>query len=182
MSPVAEGNKAPQRCFLEISVDGKVEGRVVIEVYPDKMPVSSDNFLKLCTGELHTRASDLKMDYKDTKFHAIRPSEKLIIGGDWKYENGCGGFSIHPGGKFANEPEAIKADKPGAVSFLAEGEHCSSIFSICVIVPEADHYKGYHPFGFVVEGLDVIDRVCKFGDDVSAKPSKDVRITDCGKL
>lgn len=39
------------RCFLDISIGGELEGRVVVELYNDVVPKTVENFRALCTGE-----------------------------------------------------------------------------------------------------------------------------------
>lgn len=39
------------RCYLDISIGGELEGRVVVELYKDVVPKTAENFRVLCTGE-----------------------------------------------------------------------------------------------------------------------------------
>lgn len=39
------------RCFLDISIGGELEGRIVVELYSDVVPKTAENFRALCTGE-----------------------------------------------------------------------------------------------------------------------------------
>lgn len=39
------------RCYLDISIGGELEGRMVIELYKDIVPKTAENFRALCTGE-----------------------------------------------------------------------------------------------------------------------------------
>lgn len=39
------------RCFLDISIGGELEGRIVVELYNDVVPKTAENFRALCTGE-----------------------------------------------------------------------------------------------------------------------------------
>lgn len=39
------------RCFLDISIGGEMEGRMVVELYKDVVPKTAENFRALCTGE-----------------------------------------------------------------------------------------------------------------------------------
>jgi len=42
---------AKQRFFLDISIGGELEGRIVVELYKDVVPKTPENFRALCTGE-----------------------------------------------------------------------------------------------------------------------------------
>ncbi|KAL5982391.1 hypothetical protein ACLOJK_016462 [Asimina triloba] len=42
---------ANPRCFLDVSIGGELEGRIVVELYSDIVPRTADNFRALCTGE-----------------------------------------------------------------------------------------------------------------------------------
>lgn len=39
------------RCYLDISIGGEVEGRILVELYKDVVPKTAENFRALCTGE-----------------------------------------------------------------------------------------------------------------------------------
>ena len=39
------------RCYLDISIGGELEGRMVVELYKDVVPKTAENFRALCTGE-----------------------------------------------------------------------------------------------------------------------------------
>lgn len=40
-----------QRCFLDVGIGGELEGRIVVELYNDVVPKTTDNFRALCIGE-----------------------------------------------------------------------------------------------------------------------------------
>jgi len=42
--------KINPRCFFDISIDGKSEGRIVFELFADVTPKTCENFRALCTG------------------------------------------------------------------------------------------------------------------------------------
>ncbi len=57
-------------CFLEISIDGEVEGRIEILLYPD-CPKTAENFRCLCTGEKGIGEAGKPLHYKGNHFHRI---------------------------------------------------------------------------------------------------------------
>lgn len=42
---------ANPRCYLDLSIGGELEGRIVVELYKDVVPKTAENFRALCTGE-----------------------------------------------------------------------------------------------------------------------------------
>lgn len=46
-----EEEMARPRCYLDISIGGELEGRIVVELYSDIVPMTAENFRALCTGE-----------------------------------------------------------------------------------------------------------------------------------
>lgn len=48
---MSSNEKERRRCFFDITIDGKLAGRIVFELFDDVTPKTCENFLKLCTGE-----------------------------------------------------------------------------------------------------------------------------------
>ncbi|KAG6515793.1 hypothetical protein ZIOFF_026223 [Zingiber officinale] len=46
----AEGKRNP-RCYMDVSIGGEMEGRIVVELFADVVPRTAENFRVLCTGE-----------------------------------------------------------------------------------------------------------------------------------
>ncbi|KAJ1901236.1 hypothetical protein LPJ71_005706, partial [Coemansia sp. S17] len=44
-------NSANPRVFFDISIGDTPAGRVIMELYADKVPKTAENFRALCTGE-----------------------------------------------------------------------------------------------------------------------------------
>lgn len=53
------------RCFLDVSIGGELEGRIVVELYASVAPRTAENFRALCTGEKGVSAeTGVKLHYK----------------------------------------------------------------------------------------------------------------------
>ncbi len=58
--------------FLDVSIEGSLLGRLVIELFEDT-PITSENFRALCTGEKGKGKSGKNLHYKGSTFHRIVP-------------------------------------------------------------------------------------------------------------
>lgn len=53
------------RCYLDISIGGGLEGRIVLELFNDVVPKTAENFRALCTGEMGIAShSSVPLHYK----------------------------------------------------------------------------------------------------------------------
>ena len=64
----------PKRVFFDIDVNKKRLGRLEFELFSEKLPKTTDNFYKLCTGEMGVSKKGNKLHFKGCKFHRIIPN------------------------------------------------------------------------------------------------------------
>lgn len=129
------------RCFLDIAIDGKPIGRIIIKLRPDVNPRTCENFRALCTGE-HGYS------YKDCKFHRIVPGFVLQTGDvelKTKRKEGRGGMSIY-GRSFADENlDDLSHDQYGVVSMANSGPHTNNSQFMVIIDREGTTWCTFHP-------------------------------------
>lgn len=172
-------NDGRPRVFLDVAVEGRPAGRIVIELDYEAVPKTAENFRALCTGEkgLGRNLARRPLHYKGCAFHRIIPGF-MIQSGDFTSGDGRGGESIY-GGKFADESFERRHSGFGCVSMANSGPNANgSQFFICLgRLPSLD---GKHVvFGHVVAGVDTVISVAECGSP-SGKPTKVVTVADCG--
>ncbi|KAM0865609.1 hypothetical protein ACQ4PT_043157 [Festuca glaucescens] len=105
---------ANPRVFFDITIDGVLEGRIVMELFSNVVPRTAENFRALCTGEKGRGKSGRLLHYKGSSFHAVVPGF-ICKGGDIVNDDGTGGESIY-GATFEDENFAMKHLRPGRLS------------------------------------------------------------------
>lgn len=168
--------------FFDISVNGKLLGKIVMELYADTVPKTAENFRALCTGEKGKGRSGKPLHYKNSVFHRVIPGF-MIQGGDFTRGNGTGGESIY-GTTFRDESFSGKAGKHtglGCLSMANAGPNTNgSQFFICTAqTPWLD--RKHVVFGRVIEGIDIVKKVERLGSS-SGKTTGSIKITDCGEI
>eukprot|EP00918_Siedleckia_nematoides_P079878 GHVU01175018.1.p1 GENE.GHVU01175018.1~~GHVU01175018.1.p1 ORF type:complete len:233 (+),score=40.15 GHVU01175018.1:204-902(+) len=168
------------RVFFDIKIGKEDAGRITFELYDDVVPLTTNNFRSLCTGEKGVGKSGKELSYKGSGFHRIIKGF-MIQGGDFTAGNGTGGESIY-GEKFADENFDLKHEKPFLLSMAnaGPGTNGSQFFITTVPTP---HLDGKHVvFGEVKSGKGLVRKIENLPCNPGDKPNKAVTIIDCGQL
>ena len=119
------GHENNVKVFLEFGISDRFKddiiGRVELELFTNKLPVTTENFL-LHGGKRRGRRERQRMHYKGVKCHRIIPGF-MLQGGDHIQGDGSGGESIY-GRCFADEwPDGghVKHQKGGLLSMANSG-------------------------------------------------------------
>ena len=171
--------KITNKVFFEISINGKVEGRIIMGLYGEVVPQTAENFRALCTGEKGMGKNGKPLSYKGCPFHRIIP-KFMIQGGDITSGNGYGGESIY-GRKFNDENFKIKHEGPGLLSMANSGPNTNGSQFFITTVP-CPWLNGKHVvFGEVIENYDLVKKIESYGTQ-NGSPKAKIIISDCGEI
>lgn len=137
-------------------------GNFTLEVFYEKVPMTSANFIALAEGKQPNNAKALGTPYFDgLKFHRVISKANgdgqdfMIQGGD-PDGNGRGG----PGYAFKDEfVEGLKHDVPGILSMANAGPGTNGSQFFVTIVPTPWLDNKHTVFGKVTEGQDVVNNL-----------------------
>jgi cyclophilin family peptidyl-prolyl cis-trans isomerase len=115
-------------------------GEFVIQLFPDKAPVTVNNFVFLAREGY----------YDGTTFHRVLPNF-MAQGGD---PTGTGGGG--PGYQFQNEDSELTFNKAGVVAMANAGRDTNGSQFFITFGPQEYLNGGYTIFGQVVEGMDEV--------------------------
>ncbi|XP_031384307.1 peptidyl-prolyl cis-trans isomerase CYP40-like isoform X1 [Punica granatum] len=169
------------KCYLDISIGGELEGRIVVELYADVVPKTADNFRALCTGEKGIGPNTgVPLHYKGVRFHRVIKNF-MAQGGDISAGDGTGGESIY-GLKFEDENFELKHERKGMLSMANSGPNTNGS-QFFITTTRTSHLDGKHVvFGKVIKGMGVVRLIEHVTSDAGDHPTRDVVIADCGEF
>ncbi|KAK1288266.1 Peptidyl-prolyl cis-trans isomerase CYP40 [Acorus calamus] len=167
------------RCFLDVSVGGELEGRILVELFDDVVPRTAENFRALCTGEKGIGPNTgVPLHYKGSCFHRVIKGF-MVQGGDISARNGTGGESIY-GLKFEDENFEMKHERKGMLSMANSGPNTNGS-QFFITTTRTSHLDGKHVvFGKVIKGMGVVRSVEHSQTGDGDCPTVDCLIADCG--
>lgn len=141
-------------------------GDISLRFFDEAAPKAVENFVTLAKNK----------KYDNTIFHRVIPNF-MIQGGDYTNFNGTGGESIW-GEEFENECVAGISNIRGSVAMANRGPDTNGSQFYINQSPMGNAYLdgGYTVFGFVYDGMDVVDAIAGVETDVYDRPLFDVTI------
>lgn len=180
MPPSSKRSPSNPLVYLDIAINQREVGRVVLELYNDVAPKTAENFRQLCTGEAGIGKAGKPLHFQGSIFHRVIPGF-MIQGGDFTNFNGTGGESIY-GEKFADETFDLKHTEPGLLSMANAGPDTNGSQFFVTTVP-TPHLDGKHVvFGKVFRGMGLVREIEGQERDSQDKPLVDCTIIKCGEL
>ncbi len=149
-------------------------GKITCELFPDKAPKTVANFAGLAEGtkefvdsKTGTRAKGRY--YDGLVFHRVIP--KFMIQGGCPLGVGTGGPGYQFEDEFAND---LGFDRPGRLAMANSGPNSNGSQFFITVAP-TDWLNHHHTiFGQVVEGQDVVEKICAVPRDRQDRPKTPV--------
>ena len=118
-------------------------GEFVIQLYPDKAPITVNSFVFLANQEF----------FNGLTFHRVI-NGFMAQGGD---PTGTGGGG--PGYQFVNELNDLKFDKAGVVAMANAGPNTNGSQFFITFGPYSGSESDYTIFGQVISGMDIVNNI-----------------------
>ncbi|MEE0914048.1 MAG: peptidylprolyl isomerase [Ruminococcus sp.] len=133
------------------TIDVEDYGTVTVALYPDYAPITVDNFVSLAKDGF----------YDGLTFHRIM--EGFMAQGGDPLGNGTGGSSEEIKGEFtSNGVNNTLSHTRGAISMARSNDPDSASSQFFIVHEDSTFLDGqYAVFGYVTEGMDVIDKICE---------------------
>ena len=143
------------------------KGKFIIELYEDKAPLTTGNFIKLANQGF----------YNGLIFHRVIP--QFMIQGGCPEGTGTGG----PGFTIKDEFHKDLSNVRGTIAMANRGPNTGgsqwfiNIVDNCYLDFDKKPYSSAHPvFGKVVEGMEIVDMISQVKTSRNDKPAQDIII------
>ena len=150
----------------KVTIEMENGGVMTLELYEDKAPVTTENFIKLAKEGF----------YDGLIFHRVIKGF-MIQGGD-PTGTGMGGPGYQIKGEFASN--GVKNDlrhTRGVISMARSMMPDSAGSQFFIMHKDAPHLDGqYAAFGKMTDGFDVLDAIATFATDRSHRPREEQKI------
>ena len=143
-----DSSSTSEHVFAKISI--RDYGDITVELYPEKAPITVDNFVKLANQHF----------YDGLLIHRVYPG--FVIQGGNAALMGRNGSNTIKGEFSLNGVNNDLSHTRGAISMArpaALNDGASSQFFICV-ADRPDLNGNYACFGYVTEGIEIVDQIC----------------------
>ena len=170
------GNKYVYFNFSIEDEENSDKNKVVLELFNKDLPLTSENFYKLCVGCKNEEGTDLS--YKGSLVHRISKNS-FIQSGDIRID---GAKSIY-GENFNDENYNIKHDSHGILGMVKKGnrKHTNECQFYITLCPLKSFDGILVAFGRVIQGYDVIEKISEM-ETYLQRPVKQVSIKECGEF
>ena len=170
------GNKYVYFNFNIEGDENNDQNKIVLELFNKNLPLTCDNFFKLCTGAKNEEGTSL--NYKGSLIHRISQNS-FIQGGDIRID---GPKSIY-GNNFNDENYNVKHDAKGILGMVKKGnrKHSNECQFYITLCPLKSFDGILVAFGRVIQGYDVIEKISEM-ETYLQKPVKQVSIKECGEF
>ena len=151
---------------IMVQIEMENGGIIKLELYPDKAPITCENFVKLAKDGF----------YDGLIFHRVI-KDFMIQGGD-PTGTGMGGADKNIKGEFkvngvANDISHVR----GVISMARSRSYDSASSQFFICHADAKYLDGqYAAFGKVIEGMEVVDEIAEVKTDYSDRPMVDMVI------
>lgn len=166
------------KVYLEISIDEKPVGRVVIGLFGQIAPRAVMNFKTLCKGDSGRKTAEgLPLHYKGTVFTKV-VEDYMVQGGDVSRGGKSGGESAL-GLNIPDESFRLGHVAAGVVSMVSKGPHTNAS-QFMITLGAASWLDGKQVvIGEVIEGWDILDLI-EAEATPSGSPQHRIEVTDSG--
>ena len=151
---------------IMVQIEMENGGIIKLELYPDKAPITCENFVKLAKDGF----------YDGLIFHRVI-KDFMIQGGD-PTGTGMGGADKNIKGEFAvNGVQNDISHVRGVISMARSRSYDSASSQFFICHADAKYLDGqYAAFGKVIEGMEVVDEIAEVKTDYNDRPMIDMVI------